>query len=165
MWGRVQSCRCIWKLLVFKCCSDTDLCDPVVASEAELSSYRLQGAPFNTCEQDAHISEAWAKIFLSIGGVFDKVVSPAAHIAIHDTYGEEERASSDLRGRVDEHALLDQSQLDQVLRQMEQLLPRPLYLAEALKEAVARRRCDVKLESDQNVALHLKDLILSVCVV
>ena len=96
-----------------------DECHFIESSKAELLAHSLEGAPFNPREEDAHISETGTQLHLCVGAVVFKGLRPPAHLAIHDADRQEEGRRGYHRGREDQHALLNQCQLYQVLSQVE----------------------------------------------
>ena len=94
---------------------DSDKGDFIVASQGKLLSYHLQGAPFDTSEEDAHIFDTRSELLLSVRRIVCQVGCPAAIFSVQYFNSEPEGRSCDLRRRENKHALFDQSQLNQVL--------------------------------------------------
>ena len=112
-------------------------CNLTEALKAELLADGLQGAPLDALKEDAHIFEAGSKLLLAIPRVLLQQGRPLAHLSVEDADGQVEGTRCDVRWRIDQHALLDQCQLDQVLSQVEELVSGLRDLAEALEESIA----------------------------
>ena len=87
--------------------------------------------------QDTHIFLARSQILLVVIGVVSELGRPVALIIVQDQDGKRKSRGSYFGRRVDQHSMLDQGQLCEVLSHVEQLVIRLCDLAKALQEAIA----------------------------
>ena len=140
---------------------EADEGDSAEAVRAELLAHHLERALLDTPEENAHIFLAGAQVLLLILRVMLKDGRPLAHLAVQDPDRQAECGGGDQRRRVNQHLVLDQGELDQVLRQVEELVLGLRDFSEALQEPIAAKECQVELKRDQDRALHVQDFFTS----
>lgn len=126
--------------------------------QAKLLHDGLQRALLNSSDQCAHIFKCGIELLLGVVRVVDHLLAPAV-LPVEDANGEEQRTGRDLARWVNQHSLLDEAELAQVLRQEEERVVDAYKLGESLQEEVRRLDRDVELERVQNRHLHFQDLL------
>lgn len=150
----------------------------VVEGVGELLPDCLERALLNALEQDAQIFRARSQLALRVPSVCLHLFIPSGQsdsewfsigvevlsllVLGYDLEREEERGRGEQGGRVLEHPVLDEGQLDQVASEVELPQLQAGHLGEALEEAEGGGRADVEVQLGEQLVLLLEDLLLVV---